>query len=102
MRSARNRKTRPGRCSVPGSGDDLLPALIILGLGVSATGALVLSQVVLSFGIPFAVVPLVVFTGRRDVMGEHVNGRLTNLAAYGVAAAITAMNVFLIVQQLAG
>jgi manganese transport protein len=80
----------------------MLPALIILGLGVSATGALVLSQVVLSFGIPFAVVPLVVFTGRRDVMGEHVNGRLTNLAAYGVAAAITAMNVFLIVQQLAG
>ncbi|MGA2010690.1 MAG: Nramp family divalent metal transporter [Solirubrobacteraceae bacterium] len=80
----------------------MLPALIILGLGVSATGALVLSQVVLSFGIPFAVVPLVVFTGRRDVMGEHVNGRLTNLAAYAVAAAITAMNVFLIVQQLAG
>ena len=69
---------------------------------MSATDALVLSQVILSFGIPFALVPLVVLTGRRDVMGVHVNGRLLSTAAYGVAGVITAMNVFLIGQQFLG
>ncbi|HEX4010039.1 MAG TPA: Nramp family divalent metal transporter [Solirubrobacteraceae bacterium] len=80
----------------------MLPALVILALNVNATDALVLSQVVLSFGIPFALVPLVVLTGRRDVMGAQVNGRVLSLAAYAVAGVITAMNVFLIGQQLLG
>jgi manganese transport protein len=80
----------------------MLPALVILALGVSATSALVLSQVVLSFGIPFALIPLVVLTGRRDVMGVHANGRLTSVVAYAVAGVITAMNLFLIAQQLLG
>jgi manganese transport protein len=80
----------------------MLPALIILGLNVSATDALVLSQVILSFGIPFALVPLVVLTGRRDVMGAQVNGRLLSSLAYGVAGVITAMNLFLIGQQFLG
>jgi manganese transport protein len=80
----------------------MLPALVILSLGVSTTGALVLSQVVLSFGIPFALVPLVMLTGRREVMGVHVNGRLTTVVAYAVATAITAMNGYLIYQQLLG
>jgi manganese transport protein len=80
----------------------MIPALVILALGVSTTGALVLSQVVLSFGIPFALVPLVLLTGRRDVMGTHVNGAVVSVVAYGVAAAITAMNLFLIYQQLLG
>jgi manganese transport protein len=62
----------------------------------------VLSQVVLSFGIPFALVPLVVLTARRDVMGVHVNRRLTSFVAYVVAALITALNVFLIYQQFLG
>ena len=78
----------------------MAPALTVLALGISPTNALVLSQVVLSFGIPFALLPLVVFTGRRDVMGVHVNRRLTSAVAYAVAAVITAMNVFLISQQL--
>ncbi len=78
----------------------MLPALAILAIGVSPTNALVLSQVVLSFGIPFALLPLVLLTGRRDVMGVHVNRRLTSAIAYGVAALITAMNVFLITQQI--
>jgi manganese transport protein len=78
----------------------MLPALVVLALGISPTSALVLSQVVLSFGIPFALVPLVVLTGRRDVMGVHVNRRLTSVIAYGVAAAISAMNLFLLYQQL--
>ena len=80
----------------------MLPALVILGLNVSATDALVLSQVVLSFGIPFALVPLVVLTGRRDVMGAQVNGRVLSIAAYAVAAVITVMNLFLIGQQFLG
>jgi manganese transport protein len=80
----------------------MLPALIILGLGVSTTGALVLSQVVLSFGIPFAVIPLVLLTNRREVMGNFANGRLLKLAAFAVATAITAMNLFLIAEQFLG
>ncbi len=80
----------------------MVPALVILALGLSATGALVLSQVVLSFGIPCALVPLVVFTARRDVMGAQVNSRLTSSAAYIVAGAIVAMNVFLLYQQFFG
>jgi manganese transport protein len=78
----------------------MLPALVILAVGVSPTSALVLSQVVLSFGIPFALVPLVVLTSRRDVMGTHVNRRLTSAIAYGVAGLISAMNVYLIIEQL--
>jgi manganese transport protein len=78
----------------------MVPALVILAAGVSPTSALVLSQVVLSFGIPFALVPLVVFTSRRDIMGVHVNRRLTSVLAYGVAGLITVMNLYLIYQQL--
>jgi manganese transport protein len=80
----------------------MLPALIILALGVSTTGALVLSQVVLSFGIPFALIPLVLLTNRRDIMGNFANGRLLKSAAFIVAGAISSMNVFLLAQQLLG
>jgi manganese transport protein len=80
----------------------MAPALTLLAVGVSPTSALVLSQVVLSFGIPFALIPLVRLTGRRDVMGVHVNARITSLAAWGCAALIVALNVFLLVQQFAG
>jgi manganese transport protein len=78
----------------------MVPALVVLAIGVSPTSALVLSQVVLSFGIPFALVPLVTLTSRRDVMGVHVNRRLTTALAFAVAGAITLMNVFLIYQQI--
>ena len=80
----------------------MLPALVILAIGVSPTNALVLSQVVLSFGIPFALVPLVVLTGRREVMGALVNRPLTKAVAFAVAVGISAMNVFLIAQQFVG
>jgi manganese transport protein len=79
----------------------MLPALIVLAVGVNPTDALVLSQVVLSFGIPFALIPLVSLTSRRSVMGEHVNRPLTSVLAWGCAGLITALNVFLIIQQLA-
>jgi manganese transport protein len=78
----------------------MVPALAVLAVGVSPTAALVLSQVVLSFGIPLALVPLVMLTCRRDVMGVHVNRSLTTVLAWGCAALISALNVFLVVQQL--
>jgi manganese transport protein len=80
----------------------MAPALIILALGANPSDALVLSQVVLSFGIPFALVPLVILTGRRDVMGAHANGWALGALAYLIAGAITAMNVFLVGSQLLG
>jgi manganese transport protein len=80
----------------------MIPALIVLAAGVNPTDALVLSQVVLSFGIPVALVPLVVMTSSRRIMGVHSNGPVVTVLAYAVAAAITAMNGFLIYQQIAG
>jgi manganese transport protein len=83
-------------------GITLLPALIILAIGVDPSRALVLSQVVLSFGIPFALVPLVIFTSRRDLMGSLVNTRLTNVAAWAIAGVIISLNVFLLYETFIG
>ena len=80
----------------------LTPALIILALGVSPTAALVISQVVLSFGIPFALVPLVLLTADRKVMGVHVNRRGLTVLASILVTLISALNVFLLQQQLFG
>jgi manganese transport protein len=74
----------------------LLPALLVLASGVDPTRALVLSQVVLSFGIPFALIPLVRLTGNPAVMGADVNRTLTSALAWLVAALITLLNVALI------
>ncbi|MGH3252381.1 MAG: divalent metal cation transporter, partial [Trebonia sp.] len=60
------------------------------------TRALVLSQVFLSFGIPFALIPLVVFTANRRLMGKLVNRRATNVAAIAVTAVIVTLNVYLL------
>jgi len=80
----------------------MIPALVVLAVGVSPTSALVLSQVVLSFGIPFALVPLVLLTRRRDVMGVHVNRTLTTSVAGALALLIIALNVFLLYRQIFG
>ena len=78
----------------------MIPALVVLSIGVSPTSALVLSQVVLSFGIPFALVPLLLLTSRRDVMGVHVNRLPTTVVAVAIAALISALNVFLLAQAV--
>jgi manganese transport protein len=76
----------------------LAPALVVLAIGIDPTDALVGSQVVLSFGIPFALVPLLIIASRREVMGDLVNpGWLTALAGV-LAALIIALNVFLLQQ----
>jgi manganese transport protein len=74
----------------------MLPALVLLAVGFNPTRALVLSQVFLSFGIPFALIPLVWFTARRSVMGALVNRRATSVAAFAVTAVIVGLNVFLL------
>jgi len=74
----------------------MLPALVVLGLGLPATGSLVVSQVVLSFGIPFALVPLVLLTRRADIMGSFVNRPLTTAAAGCIASMIIVLNVYLL------
>jgi manganese transport protein len=78
----------------------MLPALVVLALGADPSKSLVISQVILSFGIPFALVPLVVLTSKREIMGELVNRRSTTIAASVVASAIIALNVFLLYQTL--
>lgn len=72
------------------------PALAILAWGIDPTRALVLSQVVLSFGIPFALVPLIRVTGDRSLMGTDVNARLTSLLGWAVTVVVGVLNVALI------
>jgi manganese transport protein len=74
----------------------MLPALLVLGLGLPATDSLVISQVVLSFGIPFALVPLLLLTRRADIMGSFVNNRVTTAVAGSFAAVIIVLNVYLL------
>jgi manganese transport protein len=78
----------------------MIPALVVLAIGVNPTSALIASQVLLSFGIPFALIPLVMLTRRRDLMGVHVNRLATTIVGAGLAGAITLMNGFLIYQQV--
>ena len=80
----------------------MIPSLVVIALGLDPTRTLVISQVVLSFGLPFAVVPLVMFTRRREVMGELVNRRLTTAAAGLVAVLIIALNLYLLHQTFFG
>nr|WP_322480729.1 Nramp family divalent metal transporter [Thermogemmatispora sp.] len=80
----------------------MLPSLLVILIGLEPTRTLVISQVVLSFGIPFALVPLILFTQRRDIMGTLVNSRATTALAWLVAALIIALNVFLLYQVFTG
>jgi manganese transport protein len=75
----------------------MAPSLVVLAIGANATDTLVISQVVLSFGIPFALVPMIVLTRRRDVMGALVNQPRTTAAATVIASLVIALNVVLLV-----
>jgi len=78
----------------------MLPAFVVVGLGVNATNALVVSQVVLSIALPLPMIALLIFTGRRDIMGAFTNGRLTRVAALAATAVVLVLNTFLIIQTL--
>jgi manganese transport protein len=80
----------------------MAPALAVLATSADPTRALVLSQVILSFGIPFALVPLVLLTRRADVMGPFANRRLTTAAGALVALVVSGLNIFLLARTLLG
>ncbi len=76
----------------------MVPAFVVVGWGVNATQALVVSQVILSIALPVPMIALVLFTARGDIMGEFRNRRLTNWVAWAGAAVVLTLNVFLIMQ----
>ncbi len=78
----------------------MAPSLVVIGAGLDPTRTLVVSQVVLSFGLPFAIVPLVMFTRRPDIMGELANKRLTTAIAGMIAGIILALNAYLTYKTL--
>ncbi|TCP29223.1 manganese transport protein [Scopulibacillus darangshiensis] len=78
----------------------MIPPLAVIALGVNATYALVMSQVILSFGIAFALVPLVIFTSNKEIMGGLVNHRITTIIAWCVAALVVFLNLFLLYETI--
>jgi manganese transport protein len=80
----------------------MVPSLVVIALGLDPTRTLVFSQVVLSFGLPFAVIPLVMFTRRKDIMGVLVNRPYTTVLAWLAAAIIVGLNVYLLYQTFTG
>ena len=80
----------------------MIPSLIVIAVGLDPTRTLVISQVVLSFGLPFAIIPLVMFTARKDLMGVLVNHKITTVLASLVAAIIVVLNIYLLFQTFRG
>ena len=80
----------------------MVPSMVVIAIGLDPTRTLVVSQVVLSFGLPFAIIPLVMFTRRKDIMGVLVNRRLTTIAASLTAVLVIALNVYLLYQTFRG
>lgn len=78
----------------------MAPSLAVIGAGLDPTRTLIVSQVVLSFGLPFAIIPLVMFTRRADIMGDLVNRRLTTALAGMIAGIILALNAYLLYKTL--
>jgi manganese transport protein len=76
----------------------MIPAFVVVALGVNSTNALVISQVILSLALPAPVIALLIFTRRRDLMGAFANSRLTNVAAIGGTVLILTLNAILLVQ----
>lgn len=80
----------------------MVPALIVIALGLNEIDVLVLSQVVLSMQLPFSIIPLIMFTMRKEIMGELRNGRLTNILAITSAALVIGLNILLLYQFFGG
>lgn len=80
----------------------MIPPLLLIISGVNSTYALVMSQVVLSFGIAFALIPLIIFTSKKKIMGSLVNHKVTSVFAWLIAALVVALNIFLLYQTIMG
>ncbi len=76
----------------------MVPAFIVVAMGVNATNALVVSQVVLSIALPLPMISLLMFTRRPEIMGQFTNSRFTQAAALIGTAVVVLLNIFLIVQ----
>jgi manganese transport protein len=76
----------------------MIPAFVVVWLGVNSTNALIISQVVLSIALPAPVIALILFTRRKDIMGAFANSRLTNVAAVVGALLILTLNAVLLLQ----
>jgi manganese transport protein len=80
----------------------MLPSMIVIFVGFDPSKTLVLSQVLLSFGLPFAIIPLVIFTSNKKIMGVLVNRKITTILAWAVAAVVVVLNIYLIVATITG
>jgi manganese transport protein len=80
----------------------MLPSMIVIFVGFDPSKTLVLSQVLLSFGLPFAIIPLVIFTSNKKIMGVLVNRKITTILAWAVAAIVVVLNIYLIVATITG
>jgi manganese transport protein len=80
----------------------MMPALIVIGMAASTTQALIYSQIVLSFGVPFALIPLLLITGSRDTMTDMVNRRVTTALMLLITVVITTLNLYLLCDTLTG
>lgn len=80
----------------------MIPSMIVIFLGFDPSRTLVISQVLLSFGLPFAVIPLVIFTSRKQIMGVLVNRKVTSVLAWCIAGVIVALNLFLVYSTIKG
>jgi len=78
----------------------IIPSIVVIAIGLNPTRTLVMSQVILSFGLPFAVIPLIVFTRKKELMGILVNRKITNVIVCIIAALILMLNAYLIYQTL--
>jgi len=76
----------------------MIPAFVVVGMGVNATQALVISQVILSIALPVPMVALVLFTRNREIMGPFVNRRWTDIAAIGGSVIVLSLNAVLLMQ----
>ena len=80
----------------------MIPSMIVIFIGLDPTQTLVFSQVILSFGLPFTVIPLLLFTSSRKLMGEMVNKKITSVILGIIAAIIVALNLYLIFITIRG
>lgn len=80
----------------------IVPSLIVILIGLDPTRTLVISQVLLSFGLPFAIIPLVMFTSRKEIMGVLVNRKVTTIIAWLIVGLVIALNFFLVFQTIFG
>jgi manganese transport protein len=80
----------------------LAPSIVVIALGLDPTRTLVISQVLLSFGLPFALVPLLMFTANRNLMGPLVNRRITTAAMTAITLTVLTLNVYLVLLTIRG